>query len=432
MTNLTERPYEVVVYGATGFSGRQTVAYLGVHAADIGLRWAIAGRDRAKLEALATTLPEPRPEVLVADARDPVALRELAGRAKAVISLIGPFGPIGDELPDQCVAAGTHYADLCGENDVIAARIARLHGPALAAKVKLIPACGYESVPFDFGALGLDEAFLEADGSRLEELDAEVRFVLHRHPLRLGHGSSGGTLATVQRLVEAGDIADPFFLVDGVAVDPRRRAENRIDLVARRSATGDWLTPLMPTPFLNPAILHLTSALLATGKDGGYSPEFAYRESTNMTASMGSKALGAANAKVFSGLVRRIAAMAAGRRSLADRLTLSALRAFSPKPGSGPSLGTLDEIDYRIEMRARSSTGLKADARLEGRGNPGYRSAPNILTEAGIALACDDALPPSFGVLTPASGLGIAFATYLPRAGLTIEVTQPVPRAEPA
>jgi short subunit dehydrogenase-like uncharacterized protein len=427
MTGRTERPYEVVVYGATGFSGRQTVAYLASRAADASLRWAISGRDRAKLEALAATLPEPRPDVLVADARDPVALRGLASGAAVALSLIGPFGPIGDVLPDQCVAAGTHYADLCGENDVIAARISRLYSAALAARVKLIPACGYESVPFDLGAMSLDQAFREADGSRLETLDAEVRFVLHRHPLRLGHGTSGGTLTTVQRLIEAGDISDPFFFVDGAEVDPRTRAANEIDLAARRSAAGDWLTPLMPTPFLNPAIVHLTSALLAAGEDGGYSPELAYRESTNMTASMGSRALGAANAKAFSGLARRIAAMAGGRRSVGDRLTLSALRAISPKPGSGPSLETLDEIDYRIEMRARSSTGLKADARLEGRGNPGYRSAPNILAEAGIALARDDALPESFGVLTPASGLGIAFAARLPRAGLTIEVARPVP-----
>lgn len=422
---MTGRPNEVVVYGATGFSGRQAVAYLAPRAAAIGLRWAISGRDRVKLEALAATLPEPRPKILIADARDPAALRELAEGAAVVISLIGPFGPIGDGLPDQCVAAGAHYADLCGENDVIAARIARLHVPALAAKVKLISACGYESVPFDLGALSLDGAFLGADGSRLEELDAEVRFVLNRHPLRLGHGTSGGTMTTVQRLIEAGDIADPFFFLDGARVDPRKRAANQIDLGARRAATGDWLTPLMPTPFLNPAIVHLSNALLTEGEGGGYSSDFVYREATNMTASMGSKALGAANAKAFSGLVRRIGAMAEGRRSIADRLTLSALRAISPKPGSGPSLRTLDEIDYRIEMRARSSTGLKADARIEGKGNPGYRSAPNILAEAGIALAREGALPQSFGAVTPASGLGLAFTTHLPKAGVTIEVAQP-------
>ena len=424
-TEQTGRPYEVVVYGATGFSGRQAVAYLGSRAGEAGLRWAISGRDRNKLEALAATLPEPRPDVVVADVRDPAALRELADKAAAVVSLIGPFGPIGDELPDQCVAAGAHYADLCGENDVIAARIARLHDPARVAKVKLIPACGYESVPFDLGALGLHEAFLKADGSRLEEVDAEASFVLHRHPLRLGHGSSGGTMTTIQRLIEMGDVADPFFLLDGAEIDPRKRAANDLDLAARRTANGDWLAPLMPTPFLNPPVLHLSSALLAEGPGGGYSPDFVYREFTNMTASMGSKALGAVNAKAFSGLSRRIAAMAGGRRTLADRLTLATLRAISPKPGSGPSLEMLDQLDYRIGMRARSSSGLRAEARLEGKGNPGYRSAPNILAEAGIALARDEGLPQNFGVLTPASGLGTAFMADLPRAGVTIEVAEP-------
>ncbi len=417
---MATRRYELVVYGATGYTGREAVAYLAGRASCLDLGWAIAGRDGLKLAELAASLPEPQPGILAADAGDPGSLAALASSAPAVISFVGPHAPLGDELPRQCIAAGTHYADLCGENDVIAARVAELDLPARAAGVKLIPACGYESVPFDLGALGLDHAFHAVDGSRLQEVDAEVRFIFHRSPLRFGHGNSGGTLATVARLVEDSELTDTQRLARALSTAPDLGQGRALSLGASRSPAGDWLAPIMPTPFLNPAIVQLSSARLGEGSVG-YSPPPAYSEALNVSASLGSKLLGVLGAKGLAALLRRIAAMSQGRRNLGDQAMLAILRGLAPRSGRGPSRASLDAIDYRIDMRARSTSGACRDAVVYGAGHPGYRSAANILAEAGIVLARSRSLPERHGVLTPASGLGMEFIDSLGFAGLSFD-----------
>jgi short subunit dehydrogenase-like uncharacterized protein len=429
--SVGERPIELLVYGASGFSGRRATEYLSRRAGSLGLRWAICGRDAGKLDALARSLPEPRPQVLVADAREPEQLKGICHRVSALISLVGPHAPLGDELPAQCVAAGTHYADLCGENDVIATRVASLHQPARASRVRLICACGFESVPFDLGVLALHEAFRGADGSVLQSAQAEVRFILGGHLLRLGRLVSGGTMATIVRLIEAGDLTDPHRFVDAAGADGEIRAVDTAHLHAVRSPGGDWMAPIMPTPFLNPAIIQLTGKRLEEYSAVGYAPTFHYGESMNLSASIGSTMLSPVVAKAYSSLMRRIVHMSAQRRRLADRATLLALRAISPAPGRGPSPRSLATVDYEVRLQGHSSSDLRGDAIVHGLGHPGYLSSPSVLAEVGIALARDRDLPQRFGVLTPASALGSGFFSCLRPAGLQLEMHQPVPVAAP-
>jgi short subunit dehydrogenase-like uncharacterized protein len=417
-----ERELDLVVYGATGYSGRQAVAYLARRAPQLGLRWAVCGRDEAALRRLVDGMTE-RPDVLVADARDAAALARVVARTAAVASFIGPYGPLGDLLPGVCVEQGAHYADLCGEQDVIAARVARLHEPARSARVKLIPACGYESVPCDLALLALDRAFRDADGSRLAQAETEVTFVFLRRSLRGGFGTSGGTFATVIRsATEVPHLTDPFGLTDGAHMEPHVRAANAADLSARRTPDGTWLAPTLPDPFLNAAMIQRTNVLLGADGHGGYAPGFVYDEALNVSATVGFRPAAPLAARRVSALMRRIAAISTGRRSLGDRLTLRVLRSLSPGAGGGPAPDTLDDVDYRLEIRARSTSGRRASATLHGRGNPGYRSSPNILAEAAIATARDDDLPERFGVLTPASALGLAFVERFPAAGLRLDV----------
>ena len=418
------RRYGLTVHGATGFTGRQALPFLASRAAELELRWAIAGRNGDKLASLAASLPEPRPAIVVADATDEKALGELAADTTAVVSFLGPYAPLGDALVAQCVSAGTHYADLCGENDVIAERIARFDSRARQAKMKLIPACGYESVPFDLLGLGLYEEFRRADGSGLERVNAEVSFIFRRNPLRYGHGNSGGTLSTVCRLVEDGELTDTHRFARAAAAVPPTENASELELRARRSADGDWLAPLMPTPFLNPAMVYLTSARLADD-GGGYAPGFSYGEALNMSASFGTALLALPAAKGSAALLRRIAAMSKRRRTFGDWVALAALRALSPKSGGGPSPGTLDAIDYRIRVRGRSTSGLVANAVANATGHPGYRSAANILAEAGIALAVGRSIPGRSGVLTPATAFGMDFTDALTSAGVRFEFDAP-------
>lgn len=417
---MPQRRFELVVYGATGYTGREAVAYLGGRAAGLDLAWAIAGRDDRRLAEVAASLPEPRPGIMAAEADDPRSLAVVASSAEAVISCVGPYASLGDELPRQCVAAGTHYADLCGENDVIAARVADLDLPARAAGVKVIPACGFESAPFDLGVLGLDRAFQAADGTRLQEVNAEVRFLFHRNLLRYGHGSSGGTLATVARLAEDAELTDSLRFVRALSSASDLGQGRALSIGARRSSAGDWLAPLLPTPFLNPAIVQLSWARLQDSS-AGPAPALAYNEALNVTASLGFQLLGVLGAKGLAASVGRIAAMSQRRRNLTDRAMLAILRALGPGPGRGPSRASLNAIDYRIEMRGRSTSGSHRVAVVCGAGHPGYRSAANILAEAGISLARRRSLPERHGVLTPASGLGLEFIEALAPAGLSFD-----------
>jgi short subunit dehydrogenase-like uncharacterized protein len=425
---MHSRHHELVVFGATGFTGRQAVSYLAPRARDLGLRWAIAGRDGYKLGELAESSGGLRPEIVIADVTDPRSLKRVCGEAEAVISFVGPHGPLGEGLAEQCIITGTHYADLCGENDVIADRVVRLHAPAREAGIKLIPACGYECVPFDIAVLGLDRAFRAVDGSRVEEVVAEVSFLFHRSPLRFGHGNSGGTIDTVARLADTGDLTDMSRFATATGFLGAAESAT-VELEACRSPGGDWLGPLIPTPFLNPAMVHLTAVRLAEGADG-YSSALRYREMLNASASFGSHPLGGFVAKGSSSMLRGIAAMSQGRRSLGSRATVAVLKAIAPKSGHGPSLRSLDAVDYRIDVRALSTSALAARGIVCGVGHPGYRSAANILVEAGIALARDGELPQRAGVLTPASGLGMEFIEALENAEVSFDFSvagQPSP-----
>ena len=410
------RPFDLVVYGGTGYVGRQTARYLA--ARQDAPTWAIAGRRRTALQSLPHR-PAQVP-VLAAALTDPVALRDMTARSRVVLNVAGPYRPHADALVAACVDTGTHYADLSGEIALTRRLQERYHQRALAAGVAVVPSCGYESVPFDLLVAAMHERFRRIDGSRIESAHIEVSFVYDHHPLRVGIGLSGGTIATTVAFASpqaAGRLVDPFALT--AAAGDRER--NAIDLTARRDpATGDWLAPLAPAPFVNPAVLHRTSELLG---DDGYAHGFCYREAFNTTRSL-SRIPGAPRlmARTFAAVIGSIVASSEGRDSRADRLRLSALRRVGPRPGRGPREATLDMLGYRLDAAALSTSGLRASARLDAHGNAGYRSTPNILAEAGIALAGGVG---AAGVVTPASALGAGFLNRLDRAGIgySIDVT---------
>jgi hypothetical protein len=208
-------------------------------------------------------------------------------------------------------------------------------------------------------------------------------------------------------------------------------------LAARRDDRGAWLAPLLPTPFLNPAIIHLTGAQLTDGP-GAYAEDFTYREALDVSASLSGSRVASLTplparlgARGCAALSRRVAALATGGRSVGDRATLALLRALATHASEGPRESSLDEIHYRIELCARSDSALAARAMVDGRGHPGYRSSPNIVAEVGVLLAREDALPERYGVLTPASALGTGVCDRLAPAGLTFEFHHPAPAGEP-
>jgi short subunit dehydrogenase-like uncharacterized protein len=401
--------FNVIVYGATGFTARQLVRYLVLRGVS---GWAVAGRRRAAIEQLAEK-PSAVP-VLAATLDDPAALRELTQQATVVLNLAGPYEPHAEALIAACIETGTHYADLSGEIPFTRTLIDRYHDAACRAAVTIVPQCGYESLPFDLLTAALHQTFRSRDGSALRAIEITAHFTLSIHPLRAGLGMSGGTVASIAafaRPLGPGRLIDPFALTPQ---PPEHVGENAITLIVRRDpSTGHWIAPTVPAPFVNPAVIHRTNALA----DDPYAPDFTYREAFDATASLTRAPFAArASARGLTRLVQSVVALSEERGRRADRLRLRALTTLGPRPGAGPTPRQLDGTGYHLKAHAVSDSGATATASIDAQGNAGYRSTPNLLAEAGLALASGDAK--RAGIVTPALALGPELLEHLTPAGI--------------
>jgi short subunit dehydrogenase-like uncharacterized protein len=210
---VSKRAYDVVLYGASGFVGRQTVAYFARHAGR--LRWALAGRNARKLEL---ARGDAVAGLIVADAADGNALAALAAQTKVVLSTAGPFALYGSALVAACAEQGTHYCDITGETPWVREMIDRHHAQAAEDGTRIVPCCGFDSVPSDIGALLVADAVKRESGQRCARIKA-------CHSIR--GGLNGGTLASLLNIAEAGELdrlADTFGLNPQGSAPADRRA----------------------------------------------------------------------------------------------------------------------------------------------------------------------------------------------------------------
>ncbi|MFN7643505.1 MAG: saccharopine dehydrogenase family protein [Burkholderiales bacterium] len=400
------REFDIVVYGASGFVGRQAVAHLAAHAGS--LRWALAGRSQAKLEAVrqACGPGAAAAGIVVAVADDAPALAALAARARVVLSTAGPFARYGDALVDACVAHRTHYVDITGETPWVRRLIDRHHERAAADGTRIVPCCGFDSVPSDLGAWLVAQALWRDHGEACVEVKA--RFALRG-------GVNGGTLASALGMFDAGDqdaFDDPFLLTpaDRVPADTLRHLDPRLP---RRDADfGGWIGPFFMGP-VNTRVVRRSAALLAAAGDPAYAPGFAYQEWLKL--GQGPAAAAAGGAMAVGAGVARVALAAPSVRALARRLL--------PAPGEGPSERSMDRGRFRCELVGRGARGTVVRGLVAGRGDPGNRATTVFVCEAALALATQaDALPAtvSGGVLTPATAFGEVLARRLLDAGMEI------------
>src|SRR2546428_1603140 len=225
---MNTRDYDVVLYGAGGFTGRQTVAYFATHA-PAQIRWAIAGRNREKLEAVRAEIGAPArsEDVLVADSRDQAAVDAVVSRTRVVLSTAGPFALYGTPIVDACVRFGTEYVDITGETAWVRGLIERYHDRAAADGTRIITCCGFDSVPSDLGTLLIVRDMQRALGVGCSEVRAFYQ---------LSGGFNGGTIASVINATTDGSLtvmADPFLL-DPSTVHSPRQIENSRDVKAAR------------------------------------------------------------------------------------------------------------------------------------------------------------------------------------------------------
>jgi short subunit dehydrogenase-like uncharacterized protein len=396
---VNDRKYDLVLYGASGFTGRQTVEYC-KQFAPAGLTWAIAGRNRSKLESVNLA----GADVLVADAQDDNALDNLARQTRVVLSTAGPFGLYGTKLVAACVRNRTHYCDITGETPWIRQQIDRHHAQAAADGTRIVPGCGFDSIPSDFGAW-LTSRYIR------ESLNAECMSVSAY--FRVGGGINGGTLASLFHMLETDQLVvsrDPFLLdPDPAAHSAEERRRNADPAGVRYDADfKKWVGPFLMGS-INTRVVRRTQALLGI--------RFDYQEYSKYGSSRTARTV-LIGGKVFES----IAASGFGRRILKRLL---------PKPGEGPSEKVMDEGFFECELIATDPNGRRVRGVLKGQGDAGNRITVKCLCESAfllvdIALGNTRVKPfAGGGVLTPVTGLGEDLVVRLAKTGITFEIAEP-------
>ncbi|POX45755.1 saccharopine dehydrogenase [Streptomyces sp. Ru71] len=382
----TDRPYDIVLFGATGFVGTLTAEYLAAHAPD-DLRWAVAGRDTARLERLRERLPGgERIGVLRADVAEPASLRELAEHARVVATTVGPYIRYGEQLVAACADTGADYLDLTGEPEFVDLMYVRHDARARETGARLVHACGFDSVPHDLGAL-----------FTVGQLPPDVPLTVDGF-VSVDAAFSGGTLASA---------LGQFARGRQMLAAARDRARHEPRLVGRRATAplgtphyapevGAWALPL---PTIDPQVVQRSARTLDR-----YGPDFRYRHFAAVR-----------RLPVAAGGVAAVGAVAAAaqvppvRRWLSDRL----------RPGDGPSAEKRARSWFRVRFVGEGG-GRRVFTEVSG-GDPGYGETAKIFAEAALSLAFDD-LPPTSGQVTTAVAMGEALTERLRAAGIVFRV----------
>lgn len=403
-----QRKFDVIVFGATGFTGRLVAEYLNT-AYGVGgdLAWAMAGRSLARLTQVRDALGiDAALPLLVADARDGAALATLVAQARVVITTVGPYQQHGEALVSACARAGTDYVDLCGEPGWMAQMIPRLQGPAVASGARIVFSCGFDSIPFDLGVVFLQGQAQARLGAPLVRVHGRVKV--------MKGGFSGGTAASLIATLEAAgrDAALARTLVDPFALTPGFRGPPQPD--DRTAAWDDlaqsWTGPFVMAP-INTKNVHRTHALRGHpwGRDFTYSERML--TGTGAAGERRAKAL-ARTARLQDWLLRLAPA-----RALIRRFVL-------PQPGQGPGQAQRDSGRYEVVFVGQTASGQTLRATVRGDRDPGYGSTCKLISESALCLLQDvDRTMTPGGVWTPGAAMGLTLVRRLQeRAGLQFAV----------
>jgi short subunit dehydrogenase-like uncharacterized protein len=382
---MAEREHDVVVFGATGFTGALTAEYL--TRAGAGTRWAMAGRSTGKLEAVRDRLAAidaaaADVPLLVADVEDPASMRRMAESAKVVITTVGPYIHYGEPVVAACAAAGTDYVDLTGEPEFVDLMWLRYHEDAQRTGARLVHSCGFDSIPYDLGALFTVQQLPERVPIKLEGF------------VRAGGTFSGGTYHSAVHIMAR--------LRQGrQAASQRRRREGRPE---GRTITGVTAYPhhdhaaggwVVPAPTIDPITVLRSARALER-----YGPEFSYGH------------------YIVAKRLPAMAALIAGAGTVVALAQLPPTRKLLLKlknPGDGPSLEQRDKGWFKVRFVGETSN-RRIVTEVRG-GDPGYGETSKMLAESALCLAHDD-LPDRAGQLTPAVAMGQALIDRLVGAGI--------------
>lgn len=379
---MSDTEFDIIVYGATGYTGRLVAEYLNNHygARADGPKWAMAGRSQDKLEAVRDEIGAPADTPLVvANADDPADLEAMCARTKVVLTTVGPYQMYGDNLVAACVKTGTDYADLCGEPAWMAEKIVEHGEAAKASGARICFSSGFDSIPFDLGVLMTQKVAKERFGAPAKKIRGRVR--------AMAGTFSGGTAASLTATMKAAAknpsvinvLRNPFALAEGF-----KGASQPTGMVPMYEADLDkWAAPFVMAP-INTKNVHRTNFLLGHP----YGEDFQYDEM--MLTSPGEAGKKMAEAAV--------------------EMMKNPFGAKPPKPGEGPSAEERENGFYDVLFVAEGPAGENLHFGVKGKYDPGYGSTSRMLAETGIALLHSDA---AGGIGTPGSFLGEALVDRL-------------------
>ena len=389
-----QKDIDIIIYGATGFTGKLCIKYF--QSLDTTVTWAMAGRNLIKLEKVAKE-NQTNVEILIADSDDEKALDNLTSRARVILSTTGPFHRYGSKLVASCIKNHTHYVDITGENFWVKDLIEKHHKEASAKGIRIIPSCGFDSIPSDLGTFFAAKA-----------LSQPIKRIESFHSYQ--GGASGGTLETMFSMGEldlGDDLTDPFLLNpdDSYSNKQKQLSSDRVG-IAKKPEINAWSGPfIMATA--NTRVVRRTEALLALRQES-YGADFTYQEHA-----FHKSWFSAAKSLVLTGLSVLVLL------SPLKRL----VKPFLPKPGEGPSESVQENGWFDCKYIVETEEGTKKVFNMSGKGDPGYKVTSKLVSECALCLIEDlERLPggPEYGgVLTSAAGLGSPLITRLKKAGIS-------------
>ena len=389
-----DKKYEIILYGVTGFTGQLCAKYFKENYPD--LNWAIAGRNKDKLEEIKENFAL-KTDILVADGDNLEALRVLAGQTKVVLSTAGPFARYSDLLVQACVEQGTHYTDITGENHWVRTLIDKHHDNASLKGVRIVPSCGYDSIPSDIGALYTVSQF----NKPVKRID------LYQE---MQGGASGGTIETGFTMGKLSkEMRDPFLLNPENSVTDEQRNNSKDEMKIEKIEELDAWSGMFVMAAANTRVVRRSAALMEQNQKS-YGTNFTFGEyGLHKTKKLARRA--------SYGLVLGFLIIASPLKGI--------VRRFLPKPGEGPSEDVQNNGWFRSTFIAEAEDGEKKICSIYGSGDPGYKSTSKLVCESALTLARSANLPGGDdygGVLTSAAGLGEELINRLKEADIDFKV----------
>jgi len=418
------RDLSVVVFGATGITGRGVAAHLAQRAAANGFAWAAAGRDPQRISAVLGELGVTAPETIAADVEDPASLEAMVARTAVVLNMVGPYTLYGEPVIEACIAGGAHYMDLTGEMPFVRRMIERAGERAERAGVKIVNTSGFEAMPPDLLVLLAAETARERWSEELAVADLDVDLPVPGGRIKPSDIISGGTLQSLAETLsgdEADVSADSAALILEEEKAQRVRAVSPISIAPRFNAQGDVVTPMTPSPFINPAVIHRTACLVAAEEGRVFAP-FRYREGVTIPGGTASMPLRYMAGAALGGTQAALRGLYRARPAI-RRQAAALMRRSLPSAGFGPSGQRMEDWSWRMAVNAKTVGGHFVRSDLEGDGQPGYLATAKMLGEAGLLLSEPGATPDRSGFLTPAAALGTGALDRFRHAGIRIQVS---------